>query len=329
ITVTSVLIGVAAASACSDEDTKKNAKGNPDAGADGSLAGDGGSAGSSTAGTGATGGLSGAGGMGGTGAGGAGGTAGMDASAGTGGTSGGAAGSGGAGGTGGGTGGTGGLAPLICNPSGAAGQGSGGTGGLTTIGIAGMGVGGGVNADAGVAGSATGGTSGSAGSATGGSSGTAGGAGSTTGGSGGSAPTPQWRDWDAYQCRDCPSPTINDCTEFEGGGSTFDVGTRIWTINIKPGTVEVVTATFQFYWEYLDPDAGWISGTATGSFVVDKDTLTADLSAVIPPEVMGFANPRVMLTDACGSQTTIYYGYFQELDPDAGSIINIHCEGGF
>lgn len=177
---------------------------------------------------------------------------------------------------------------------------------------------------------ASGGTGGAAGnSGTAGLGGAAGASGAGAGGAAGAGGTPQWRDWDAYQCRNCPSPALSDCTDFESGNSTFDVGTRLWTIQVKPGTVEVVTATFRFYWEYLDSQGEWQSGTTTGSFVVDKDTLTADLSALIPPEVMGFANPQITVTDACGTETMLYYGYFQELDPDAGSVISIHCEGGF
>lgn len=245
ITVTSVLIGVAATGACSDEDSKKNTKGGPDAGADGSLAGDGGSAGSS-AGTGGT----------------------------TGGT-GGAAGSGGASGaTSGGTGGdagTGGMS-LVCNL-----------------------------ADAG----ATGGSAGQ--------------------GAGGTSAVGQWRDWDAWQCRDCPSPLVSDCVDFdEAGSSTFNQVTRIFTLRAKASTIDVVSATYNLDWGYDDANGMPHSGTSTGSFDVDQDTLSADLSSSAPTGDLQFYQIRIRLTDACGKTTTVDYGVWNP--PTGSQPINIHCE---
>ncbi len=288
ITVASVLIGVVAAGACSDDDEKKNAKGNPDAGSDGSLGGDGGSAGNSAAGTGAAGGNGGTtGGNGGT-TGGNGGTTG-----GNGGTTGGNGGTtGGNGGSAGTSGGTGGMA-LICN-----------------------------SVDAGATGGSAGqGTAGSAGSATGGA------AGSATGGAAGSGPVGQWRDWDAWQCRDCPAPTLNVCSDFDlAGSSTFDLGTRIFTVRVKPGVAEVVSATYELDYYTTDADGGAISGPTSGSFTVDKDTLTADLSSTLPAEVMNFYGVHITVTDACGTTTNLTYGVINEPPQDGSPILNIHCE---
>ncbi|MGE0327415.1 MAG: hypothetical protein AB7S68_34205 [Polyangiaceae bacterium] len=224
----------------------------------------------------------------GTGAGGTGGAAGMDASAGTGGT----AGSAGAGGTSGGMGGVGGMT-LICNTVDAG----------ATGGSAGQGTGGGLP-DAAVAGAA-------------GSAGTA-----------GSGPVGQWRDWNAWQCRDCPAPVINNCIDLDlAGSSTFDLGTRIFTLAIRPGVIEVVSASYSLDWGYVDGDGGYQYGTSNGSFTVDKDTLIADVSSNLPAEVMNLYGVQISVTDACGVTTNLNYGVINEPDPDGGTVINIHCEG--
>ena len=111
----------------------------------------------------------------------------------------------------------------------------------------------------------------------------------------------QWRDWDAGICRPCPASML-DCDSLLGPPApTFDPATGLLVVHVAPGTAEVVSGALDYRY-HVSTDAGQvvIDGPTT-PVQVDKNELTVDLSAVVPPTVEEIGHGIFTLTDACGA----------------------------
>jgi hypothetical protein len=128
----------------------------------------------------------------------------------------------------------------------------------------------------------------------------------------------RWRDWSANACRNCPAVAV-ECPALVATAS-FDPTTGALRLELAAGTAELISGTISFHWDALDDEGGYVSGTASVPFVVEKNALTADLSNQLPAGLTFIYNINVLLTDACGMASE-----FPELrvdrnpiDPDAG-----------
>ncbi len=134
----------------------------------------------------------------------------------------------------------------------------------------------------------------------------------------------KWRDWANNACRDCPATTVG-CTDFEGA-STFDPATRILTLELAPGTADIISGTVGLLWQGPLADGGSITSSFTNAvpFTVDKNTLTADFSAEVPANFTSISSIGMELHDACGA--TDYPPLMHAVMPEAGTVLPVYCE---
>jgi hypothetical protein len=110
----------------------------------------------------------------------------------------------------------------------------------------------------------------------------------------------EWRDFAANACRACPAspPGCGDFTSF-----TFDPGTSILTAVVGAGLDELVSAEFNATYT-ATTDGGYAYGQVNANAVVRGNTLTVDLSKVLPSRTVEINGATFDVKDACG-QTVI------------------------
>jgi hypothetical protein len=136
---------------------------------------------------------------------------------------------------------------------------------------------------------------------------------------------PQWRDWAGWTCQPCPARPVV-CEDFDAVLPAIDLATGQLTVRIDPSVAEIVDASFSFQVHYAGADGGSVWMDVTVPLAVDHDTFTADVSAVVPASTIEIYGPALTVTDACGTQSTVYFAYY-EYAPDVGTVLNIACEG--
>jgi hypothetical protein len=100
------------------------------------------------------------------------------------------------------------------------------------------------------------------------------------------------------------------------------------TFTLAPGVAELVSASVRFRWHALDEEGGSVLGDVNDEpLSVDQNTLSVDLSGQIPEGVWRIDSIVLNMRDACGTETTMDdFLFSNDLDLDAGSVINIFCE---
>lgn len=114
---------------------------------------------------------------------------------------------------------------------------------------------------------------------------------------GGSDGTRTWHDFASGTCKLCPSalPTCDDL--LAAPGPTYDATTRTLVFHLTPGTTELVTARFVGYYIGAPIDGGT---SLDAPAVIDRNTLTVDLSSQLPSRFFQIDGGIVQFTDACG-----------------------------
>jgi hypothetical protein len=141
----------------------------------------------------------------------------------------------------------------------------------------------------------------------------------------------RWRDWDAIECKLCPSPDLA-CESVDETVSYLDPTTLQLTIVLRPGLVETVSASVALNYSTMLADGGFDSGTIQTTLDVDRNTLTADLSGEITGELRYFRIGELLIEDACGTQRDLQGDNFSDEfgtsfdDSDSGLPFTIHCE---
>ncbi|MGH9442239.1 MAG: hypothetical protein ACRD16_08170 [Thermoanaerobaculia bacterium] len=146
---------------------------------------------------------------------------------------------------------------------------------------------------------------------------------------------PQWKDWALSTCGTCPAPSIT-CEDLVHAPSTYDPTTRQFVIQLAPSIAEIRSATLDFNFDAQLPGGGESSGYADGVILtIDHNTLTADLSGVVPQGVIDISSTDLYITDACGTESEVTRDYDGEsglswsaITPDDGAapFFSVQCE---